>query len=107
MTKKQEKVEKTKKEATKKEATKKEATKKETAKKTTQKTKKETTKKSSPKKEQKHFFKDVKSELKKVRWPLKKEMITYSIATLVFMAILGLFFIATDLIIAGVRMVFI
>ena len=59
------------------------------------------------KKEQKHFFKDVKSELKKVRWPLKKEMITYSIATLVFMAILGLFFIATDLIIAGVRMVFI
>ena len=45
------------------------------------------------------FFKDVKSELKKVRWPLKKEMITYSIATLVFMAILGLFFIATDLII--------
>ena len=92
MTKKQEKVEKTKKEATKKE----------TAKKTTQKTKK-----SSPKKEQKHFFKDVKSELKKVRWPLKKEMITYSIATLVFMAILGLFFIATDLIIAGVRMVFI
>ena len=103
MTKKQEKVEKTKKEAIKKEAIKKEATKKET----TQKTKKETTKKSSPKKEQKHFFKDVKSELKKVRWPLKKEMITYSIATLVFMAILGLFFIATDLIIAGVRMVFI
>lgn len=97
MTKKQEKVEKTKQETTKKE----------TAKKTTQKTKKETTKKSSPKKEQKHFFKDVKSELKKVRWPLKKEMITYSIATLVFMIVLGLFFIATDLIIAGVRMVFI
>ncbi len=102
MTKKQEKVEKTKQETTKKETTK-----KETAKKTTQKTKKETTKKSSPKKEQKHFFKDVKSELKKVRWPLKKEMITYSIATLVFMIVLGLFFIATDLIIAGVRMVFI
>ena len=38
---------------------------------------------------------------------VKKEMITYSIATLVFMAILGLFFIATDLIIAGVGMVFI
>lgn len=102
MTKKQKKVEKTKQETTKKETTK-----KETAKKTTQKTKKETTKKSSPKKEQKHFFKDVKSELKKVRWPLKKEMITYSIATLVFMIVLGLFFIATDLIIAGVRMVFI
>lgn len=102
MTKKQEKVEKTKQETTKKETTK-----KETAKKTTQKTKKETTKKSSPKKEQKHFFKDVKSELKKVRWPLKKEMITYSIATLIFMIVLGLFFISTDLIIAGVRMVFI
>ena len=53
------------------------------------------------------FLVGVKKEMKKVRWPNKKEMITYSIATLVFMAILGLFFIATDLIIAGVRMVFI
>lgn len=58
-------------------------------------------------KEKKHFFKDVKGELKKVRWPLKKEMIKYSIATLIFMVILGLFFVAADLIIAGIRMVFI
>ena len=58
-----------------------------------EKTKQETTKKETAK--------------KTVRWPLKKEMITYSIATLVFMIVLGLFFIATDLIIAGVRMVFI
>ena len=64
-------------------------------------------KKDKKKKNKTSFIKDVFKELKKVRWPLKKEMITYSIATLVFMAILGLFFIATDLIIAGVRMVFI
>lgn len=72
-------------------------------------TKKENTKSysKSKKTEKKHFFKDVKNELKKVRWPLKKEMITYSVATLVFMLILGLFFVATDLIIAGIRMVFI
>ena len=59
------------------------------------------------KKEKGHFIKDVKAELKKVRWPLKKEMITYSIATLVFILILGIFFVATDLIIAGIRMLFI
>ena len=74
--------------------------------------KKNTSKKSNKtkkveKKQKKHFFKDVKNELKKVRWPLKKEMITYSLATLVFIIILGLFFVATDLIIAGIRMVFI
>ena len=68
-----------------------------------EKKKKETTKKKTIVR----FLVGVKSELKKVRWPLKKEMITYSIATLVFMIVLGLFFIATDLIIAGVRMVFI
>lgn len=98
----------------KEEKTKKTTTTKETTKnnkKTETKKNKVSTKKTEAKKTtkttKKPFFKDVKAELKKVRWPLKKEMITYSIATLVFMLILGLFFVATDLIIAGIRMVFI
>ncbi len=70
-------------------------------------TKKKATKPKKEKQQKNHFMKDVKNELKKVRWPLKKEMITYSIATLVFIIILGLFFVATDLIIAGIRMVFV
>ena len=89
----------------KKENNKKTSNTKETKKKNNTKT--SNTKKTTKVKQKKHFFKDVKGELKKVRWPLKKEMIKYSIATLIFMVILGLFFVATDLIIAGIRMVFI
>lgn len=74
---------------------------------TTKKTKKTVKKQETTKKEKKHFAKDVKEELKKVRWPLKKEMITYSIATLIIILIFGLFFVLTDLIIAGIRMLFI
>ena len=38
------------------------------------------------------FFKSVKSEFKKVRWPNKKEMVKYSIATVVFVLFFGIFF---------------
>ena len=48
------------------------------------------------------FFIGVKKELAKVRWPNKKEMLTYSIATISIVAIFALFFTATDLIVAGI-----
>jgi preprotein translocase subunit SecE len=38
------------------------------------------------------FFKSIKSEFKKIRWPNKKEMIKYSIATIVFILFFGVFF---------------
>ena len=38
------------------------------------------------------FFKSVRSEFKKVRWPNKKEMVKYSIATIVFVLFFGVFF---------------
>ncbi len=38
------------------------------------------------------FFKSVRAEFKKVRWPNKKEMIKYSIATIVFVLFFGIFF---------------
>lgn len=50
------------------------------------------------------FFINVKKELKKVRWPNKKEMITYSIATISIMIIFGLFFAGIDLLGAGIKM---
>ncbi len=64
-------------------------------------------KKDTKKKEKKvkeSFFKSVKNEMGKVRWPLKKEMVKYSIATLSFIIFFALFFTVGDLIIAGVKM---
>ena len=71
---------------------------------------KETTKKkvekTKPKKKEKQesFFTGVRKEMKKLRWPLKKEMVKYSIATLSFIIFFALFFGLADLIIAGVKM---
>ena len=48
----------------------------------------------------KDFFTDVKSESKKVIWTSKKNLVKYSIATLIFMIFICLFFVGTDLIIA-------
>ncbi|MCI9434990.1 MAG: preprotein translocase subunit SecE [Bacilli bacterium] len=49
------------------------------------------------------FFVSVKKEMKNVRWPSKKELITYSIATISFVIFFGLFFTLTDSGIALVR----
>lgn len=53
----------------------------------------------------KDFFKDVKKEAKKVIWTSKKNLFKYSVATLVFMLFICLFFVGTDLIIALVSYV--
>ena len=49
------------------------------------------------------FLKGVKSEMVKVRWPNKKELFKYSIATLTIIVIFMTFFSLTDLGIAIVR----
>lgn len=46
------------------------------------------------------FFKEVKNEVSKVKWPSKKDMVKYSIATIVFVIFFALFFYLIDLIIA-------
>ena len=43
------------------------------------------------------FFKDIWSELKKVTWPTKKELISYSLAVLAFILILAIVTGAIDL----------
>ena len=52
--------------------------------------KKKEVKKSEVKKES--WWHGVKSEFKKVRWPSKKEMIKYSIATIAFIIFFAIFF---------------
>lgn len=42
------------------------------------------------------FFVDVKKELKRVRWPKKKEMITYSTATVASIVFFMVFFTVID-----------
>ena len=49
------------------------------------------------------FLKDVKSEMKKVRFSNKKEMITYSVATISLVIFFALYFGLLDLIIAGIK----
>ena len=69
--------------------------------------KKETTKIVKKKKENKKtesFLTGVKKEMGKVRWPLKQEMVKYSVATLSFIIFFALFFILGDLIVAGFKM---
>lgn len=46
------------------------------------------------------FFKEVRSEVSKVKWPSKKDMFKYSLATIVFVLFFALFFYAIDAIIA-------
>lgn len=43
------------------------------------------------------FFGDVKAELKKVRWPNRKELTTYTIVVLVTVTLLAIFFFIIDL----------
>ena len=51
------------------------------------------------------FFINVKKEMQKVRWPNKKEMLKYSVATISIMILLGLFYTVVDLASAGIKMV--
>ncbi len=55
-------------------------------------------KKVKPKK--KHFLGEVRNEMAKVKWPSKKDMVKYSIATIIFVIFFALFFYAIDLLIA-------
>ena len=65
---------------------------------------KTTKKDNKPKKEKKEsFFKGVKSEISKVVWPTKKNMIKYSIATLVFIIFFALYFYGIEVIMAWLK----
>lgn len=79
---------------------------------TTKKEKRQNSKKSSKKvtKEKKNkkkksgFFHEVRKEVSKVKWPSKKDMIKYSIATIVFIIFFAIFFYLIELILALLKM---
>lgn len=50
------------------------------------------------------FLASVKKEMAKVKWPNKKDMITYSVATLSFILFFMVFYTITDLVISGIKM---
>ena len=52
------------------------------------------------------FFASVKKEMKKVRWPKRKEMIKFSIATISLIIFFMLLFTGMDGIISGIVKVF-
>lgn len=51
----------------------------------------------------KKFFKGVRSEFKKIKWPNRKEMAAYSIATLLCVIVFALFFTGLDVLISAVK----
>ena len=65
---------------------------------------KKTVKKVAKKKDS--FFKGVKKELAKVKWPTAKEVLKYTIATVVFIIILVAFFAALNLLMSFVKGLF-
>ncbi len=52
------------------------------------------------------FLKEVRTEMSKVKWPSKKDMTKYSIATVVFVIFFALFFFGIDAILALLKEVF-
>ena len=51
----------------------------------------------------KKFLHDVKREMKKVRWPNRKELITYSVSKIAFITFFGVFFSVTDFVLAFIK----
>ena len=51
------------------------------------------------------FLFSVKKEMTKVKWPNRKEMLTYSAATIAFILVFAVFFSGLDFILAGLKMV--
>lgn len=58
------------------------------------------------KKKKQSFFKGVKTELSKVVWPKKNEVLKYTIATIVFIVILIVFFLLLNLVLSVIKGMF-
>ncbi len=53
--------------------------------------------------EKKGYIEEVKDEMKKVKWPTKKEMFKYTISTLTFVILFALFFFGIESLFAFVK----
>ena len=65
--------------------------------------KKKANKEEKPVVKKESWWQGAKSEIKKVKWPTKKEMIKYSIATITFIIFFALFFFAIEMIVYFIR----
>lgn len=72
-------------------------------KKTKKKTEIKKDKKTKEKVKKESYFEGVKNELSKVKWPTKKDVLKYTIATLVFIVILVVFFVLISLLMSVVK----
>ena len=61
------------------------------------------TKKNEKKVKKESYFAGIRSELAKVKWPSKKEVIKYTIATIVFSLILVGFFVLLNLLMSFIK----
>lgn len=60
-----------------------------------------TNKKKTQKKE--NYFKSIKKELKLVKWPTFKEVVKYTLATIIFCVVLCAFFILLNMLMAWIK----
>ena len=63
-------------------------------------------KKERKEKSKKGFFKSIREEMKRVKWPTFKEIVKYTIATIVFCLIIIAFFQLLDLLVSLVKGLF-
>lgn len=49
------------------------------------------------------YFKGVKKEISRIKWTSKKDLIKYSVSTVLFMLFFGVFFYLIDLLVAVLR----
>lgn len=49
------------------------------------------------------YFKGVKKEISRIKWTSKKDLVKYSVSTIIFMIFFGVFFYAIDLLVALLR----
>ena len=52
------------------------------------------------------YFKGVKKEIGRIRWTTGKELVKYSLTTISFMLVLGLYFYVIDLLVSLIRSAF-
>lgn len=59
--------------------------------------------KNEKKTNKKSYLEEIKSELKKVKWPTKEEMVKYSAAVLIFIILFGVYFYGLDALFAWIN----
>jgi len=66
-------------------------------------TKKTKSKKTQDNKKKESLFKQIKKEMQKVHFPSRKDMVKYSIATIVFVIFFAIYFYAIELVMAFIK----